>query len=154
MNRWRVSYAVTSRALRNTLRPMEYRPYERRDLEGIITLHEAEEWPSFPADAARAHRVVTNPGVTAYVATDENQVVGFVYLLSDGELQAYIANLVVAGTHRRQGIGIRLIQAAFAACGAERADLLSEADAFYDRLIHRKMTGFRLYPPFAPPKSV
>jgi ribosomal protein S18 acetylase RimI-like enzyme len=133
---------------------MEYRPYERRDLDGIIALHEAEEWPSFPADPERAHRVLTNPGVTAYVATDANGVAGFIYLLSDGELQAYIANLVVAGDRRRQGVGTRLMQAAFAACGAERADLLSEADEFYDTLIHRKMSGFRLYPPFAPPNSL
>ena len=42
---------------------------------------EAEEWPSLPADPARAHRILTNPGVTAYVAVAAKQVVGFVYLV-------------------------------------------------------------------------
>lgn len=128
---------------------MEYRRYERRDLRGVIGLCEAEGWPSIPADPDRANRILTNPGVTSYVAVDDGVVVGFIYLLSDGEVQAYIATMAVSATNRRQGIGTRLIQQAFAACGAERVDLLSDADAFYERLVHERWAGFRLYPPFA-----
>jgi ribosomal protein S18 acetylase RimI-like enzyme len=127
---------------------MDFRPYERRDLPGIIALCEAEQWPSLPADPERAHRILTNPGVTAYVAVDAEQVVGFIYLLSDGELQAYIASMAVAESSRRQGTGTQLIQEAFSACGAERVDLLSAADAFYAQLLHSRLSGFRLYPPF------
>jgi predicted N-acetyltransferase YhbS len=65
-----------------------------------------------------------------------------------GEVQAYIATMAVASGRRRQGIGTRLIQEAFDASGAVRVDLLSQADAFYDRLVHRRLSGFRLYPPF------
>ncbi|MBV9042022.1 MAG: GNAT family N-acetyltransferase [Acidimicrobiia bacterium] len=128
---------------------MEYRPYEADDLPGVLTLCEAEQWPSFPADPARAHRLLTNPGVTSYVADDDDEVVGFIYLLSDGEIQAYIALMAVSAARRRRGIGTRLIEEAFAVCGAERVDLLSAADEFYERLNHQRWVGFRLHPPFA-----
>ena len=132
----------------DTDRTLDYRPYEHQDLSGVIELCEAEGWPSLPADPERAHRILTNPGVTSYVAVDADEVVGFIYLLSDGEVQAFIATMAVASGRRGQGIGTRLIREAFDASGAERIDLLSEADAFYEGLIHRRLSGFRLYPPF------
>ena len=107
-------------------------------------------WPSLAADPEPGPPVFTNPGVTTCTAVEGAVVVGFAYLLSDGELQAYLASMVVAADHRRRGIGTRLIQEALAASGAERVDLLSDADEFYERLVHRRWSGFRLYPPVAP----
>ncbi len=129
---------------------MECRPYVRDDLASILGLCEAEEWPSLPNDPERAHRVLTNPGVTTYVAVDPRggDVVGFIYVLSDGEIQAYIALMAVAPAARRRGIGRALIEAAFDACGAERLDLLSAADEFYEHLPNQRWSGFRLHPPF------
>jgi len=127
---------------------MDLRPYDHRDLPGIIAICEAEGWPSLPADPERAHRILTNPGVTSYVAVDDDEVVGFAYLLSDGEVQAYLASMAVVASRRGQGIGTGLVREAFAACGAERIDLLSSADGFYDRLVHTRLPGYRLYPPF------
>lgn len=128
---------------------MEYRPCERVDLLGVLALCEAEGWPSLPSDPESAHRIFTNPGVTAYVAVGQGVVSGFIYILSDGEVQAYIALMAVALQERRHGIGTELIETAFAACGAERVDLLSAADDFYENLPHQKWAGFRLHPPFA-----
>jgi GNAT superfamily N-acetyltransferase len=127
---------------------MDCRRYDRRDLPGIIAICEAEGWPSLPADPERAHRILTNPGVTSYVAIDDGDVIGFATLLSDGEVQAYLASMAVVATRRGQGVGTQLIREAFAACGAERVDLLSSADGFYERLLHTRLPGFRLYPPF------
>jgi ribosomal protein S18 acetylase RimI-like enzyme len=128
---------------------MQYRRYRPDDLPGVIALCEAEQWPSLPANPERAHRLLTNPGVTTYVAVESDVVVGFAYVLSDGEVQAYLATMAVAGSHRRRGIGTQLIQHVFHSCGAERLDLLSSANAFYESLIHQQWVGFRLYPPFA-----
>jgi GNAT superfamily N-acetyltransferase len=127
---------------------VEYRPYERDDLPGILALCVAEGWPSLPSDPGRADRIFTNPGVTTYVAIGQGVVAGFIYLLSDGEMQAYVALMAVADSERRRGIGTRLIERAFAVCGAERLDLLSAADAFYEHLPHQRWSGFRLHPPF------
>lgn len=71
---------------------------------------------------------------------------GFIHVLSDGELQAYISLMAVVAGRRGQGIGTRLITEAFARSGAARMDVLSDADGFYERWPHRRRPGFRLYP--------
>jgi GNAT superfamily N-acetyltransferase len=125
---------------------VDLRPFAPQDLDEVLDLCRAEGWPSLPADPARAGRLLTNPGVTTYVADDEGTVVGIASVLSDGELQAYLATVVVATGHRRRGLGGRLVEAAFSACGAERLDLLSTADPFYETFVHARWPGFRIYP--------
>jgi GNAT superfamily N-acetyltransferase len=125
---------------------VDLRPFAPQDLDEVLDLCRAEGWPSLAGNPERAGRLLTNPGVTTYVADDEGTVVGFAYLLSDGELQAYLATMVVAGGHRRRGLGRGLVEAAFSACGAERLDLLSTADPFYETFVHARWSGFRLYP--------
>jgi hypothetical protein len=39
-------------------------------LAGVLALCVAEDWPSLPADPARAARVLTAPGMTTVVATE------------------------------------------------------------------------------------
>lgn len=123
------------------------------DLVGVLALCEAEEWPSFPEDPDRALRALTAPGVTTVVARDVGEVFGFAQLLSDGEIQAYLAAVVVAPGHRGQGAGKALIEAALSLAGGFRVDLLTDDGAvgFYDRLPHREKAGYRLYPPFDEP---
>lgn len=122
-------------------------------LAGVLELCEAEDWPSLPEDPARALRALTAPGVTTVVAVAGDAVVGFAQLLSDGEIQAYLAAVAVA-THRRgEGIGTALIEQAVATGGGGRIDLLADdgAAGFYDQLPHRKKNGYRLYPPLDEP---
>ena len=129
---------------------VKYRGYVENDLTEIIALCVAEGWPSFPEDPARAHRALTAPGVTSVVALDGDDVVGFAYMLSDGEIQAFLANIAVASTHRRRGIGRELIAEALQRAGGLRIDLITEtADAFYGSLHHVRSSGYRIYPPFS-----
>lgn len=134
------------------------RPYDRTYLAGILVLCVAEGWMSFAADPDRAHRALTAPGVTAAVALDEaGGVVGFAQLLSDGAIQAYLANLLVAAPRRGQGIARALLEDVHARGGGERVSLLSEegATGFYASLTHQRKPGFRIYPPFkAEPAAV
>jgi ribosomal protein S18 acetylase RimI-like enzyme len=133
---------------------MEVVPYQRADLPGVIALCEAEGWPSFPADHERAHRVLTAPGVTTVVARDDERVVGFAYLQSDGEIQAHLSNIAVARSHRRQGIARRLLQMAIDDAGGQRIDLVTDsAIDFYAALGHKRLEGFRIYPPFGVSES-
>jgi ribosomal protein S18 acetylase RimI-like enzyme len=127
---------------------VEIRPFEPADLPGVLRLCAAEGWPSFPADAARALRILTAPGVTTVVAVDGGAVVGFAELFSDGELQAYLANLAVDPASRGAGTGRRLVVEALRLAGGERVDLLSEdaATGFYRAFPHFEKPGFRLYP--------
>lgn len=90
------------------------------------------------------------PGVTTVVAVDEEAgagVVGFACLQSDGEIQAHLSLIAVEAAHRRRGIARALIAEALARADGERIDLVT-AEAFYERLAHRRRAGYRVYPPF------
>jgi predicted N-acetyltransferase YhbS len=86
--------------------------------------------------------------VTTVVAVDDEGVVGFAELFSDGELQSYLATLVVDAGRRGAGVGRRLVGEALRRAGGERVDLLSEdgATGFYRTFPHFEKAGFRLYP--------
>lgn len=128
-----------------------YVPFQHEHLAGVISLCEAEGWPSFPADPDRAQRAITAPGVTTIVALEGEEVVAFACLHSDGEIQAHLSLIAVEPRHRRRGVGRELISVALARAGGERIDLVTDsADEFYKALPHRRMAGFRLYPSFDP----
>ena len=80
---------------------MQLRRYLSPDLAGVLRLCERENWPTLPKDPARADRALTALGVTTVVAIDERNVVGFAQLLSDGEVQAYLALIAVDPAYRR-----------------------------------------------------
>jgi len=127
---------------------VEIRRFRPDDLDGVIRLCLAEGWPSFPGDPARALRVLTAAGVTTMVALDGGTVIGFAELFSDGELQAYLANLAVDAAVRGNGVGRRLVAEALRVAGGVRVDLLSEDNSmgFYRSFPHFAKPGFRLYP--------
>ena len=121
--------------------------YEEAHLPGILALCEAEGWPSLPADASRAHAVLTAPGVTTVVALDGQHVVGFAYLQSDGYIQAHLSQMAVHREYRRKGIGRALLEYAAPLTGAQRVDLVTDtAEEFYGSFEHRTFSGFRIYP--------
>lgn len=131
---------------------MDIRRYSADDLSGVLQLCTAEGWPSLPEDPARAHRVLTAPGVTTVVATPGDTVIGFAQLLSDGEIQAYLALIAVHPQHRRQGIGRAMLASALQLAGGGRVDLLSDASGgFHRSLPHLRLQGFRLYPGYTGP---
>ncbi|GAA1510747.1 GNAT family N-acetyltransferase [Kribbella lupini] len=121
--------------------------YDRAYLPGVLKICAAEDWPSFPGDPERAHVVLTAPGVTSVVAVQDDEVVGFAYLQSDGHIQAHLSLMAVAASHRRQGIGRALLEYAAPLTGALRVDLVTDtAQAFYASFQHHTYDGFRIYP--------
>ncbi len=127
---------------------VELVPFIEEHLDGVLRLCVAEGWPSFPDDPERAIRLLTAPGVTTVIALDNGNVVGFAQLFSDGELQAFLANLAVDERCRSRGTGRALVTEALRLAGGERIDLLSEDEAvgFYERFPNFRKPGFRLYP--------
>lgn len=127
---------------------MDYVGFSEEHLPGVLRLCEAEGWPSLPADPARAGRALTAPGVVTVVAVEGGEVVGFAQMLTDGEIQAYLCDMVVATEERRKGVGQKLVEVAFARSRAQRVDLLAldESEGFYRSFDHRTMPGYRIYP--------
>jgi ribosomal protein S18 acetylase RimI-like enzyme len=127
--------------------PVHFRPYAERDLDHVLVLCVAEDWPSYPADPVRAHSVFTAPGVVSVVAEDDNDIVGFAYCQTDGAIQAHLSLLVVAVSRRREGIARGLLALAFENVGASRIDLITDSAAdFYRSMPHKEKPGFRIYP--------
>lgn len=128
---------------------MDVGRYTRDDLDGIVGLCRSEGWPSIPEDPARAHRALTAPGVTTVVAREGSAVLGFAYVQSDGEIQAHLSLIAVDPTRRREGVARLLLERALEMAGGKRVDVVTEdASGFYDSLRHRRLQGYRLYPPF------
>jgi hypothetical protein len=74
---------------------------EREHLPGVIALFADECW-SYADDEQRTWRALTAPGAFSLVAlSPERTVIGIAQVLSDGEVQAFLAVLVVAREHRR-----------------------------------------------------
>ncbi len=127
---------------------VDYVPIAREHLDGVIRLCEIEQYPSYIQDAERTWRALTAPGVCTVVAVQNNRVVGFAQMQSDGLIQAHLTLIVVDRDLRRRGIGAQLVRAAFVRSGGQRVDLLSPegADAFYRSFEHQEFPGFRIYP--------
>jgi len=77
------------------------------------------------------------------IARDEDHVVGMARLLSDGVCNAYLLDVWTASTHRRRGIGSRLVRLLTEQVPGQHVGLQTDdAHAFYASL------GFREQPAF------
>jgi len=114
-------------------------------LDEVVALCAAEGWPSWTHQSVE--RAFFGPGVLALVAVEGSNVVGVAELLTDGEVIAYLALLVVSSEARRRGVARALIRDLFARSGLSRMDLLSETNSasFYESFPHKIKPGYRLY---------
>ena len=117
-------------------------PFAPQHLTGVMELFASERW-SYANDQQRTVRALTAPGSLTLVALQGDEVRGIIQVLSDGEIQAFLALLLVNSAHRGTGVGRRLLSAALAGTRGLRLDVISCADGFYQRLGFRKVSGLR-----------
>jgi predicted N-acetyltransferase YhbS len=122
---------------------LEITAFEREHLPGVMDLFAAEKW-SYAADQERTWRALTASGSITLVAVENEQIVGVVQTLSDGEVQAFLSILLVAAEHRHAGVGRALLREALTRTSGIRLDLISCADGFYQTLGFRPVSAFRL----------
>ena len=126
---------------------VEVRAFAPADLDAVVALCAGEDWPSFSQDPQRALRALTAPGVTTVVAVESGAVIGFVQLLSDGEIQAHLSLIAVDRAYRRRNLARQMLRLALATAGGTRIDLITDsAPEFYAALPHRRLDGFRIWP--------
>lgn len=118
-------------------------PFADEHLSGVIDLFAKERW-SYAEDESRTGRALTAPGSLTLVALASGEIAGIVQVLGDGEIQAFLAILLVAQEHRRTGVAAQLMDEALAQTRGLRLDVISCADAFYEALGFRQVSGFRL----------
>jgi ribosomal protein S18 acetylase RimI-like enzyme len=128
--------------------------YEPHHLDQILAMCKAEGWTTFAGSRDRAARAMSNPGVTALVAIDDEvdsdgeRVLGFSQAVGDGAFGGYLCMLLVAEDSRGRGIGKALVERTLVESGVLRLDLLSSEGAMslYERFPHNRIPGFRIYP--------
>ena len=101
-----------------------------------------EGWPNPPTP--EDHLRILHGSWLALVAIREDQVVGFVTVISDGVCSAYIPLLEVLPAYRGQGVATRLIQEVLARTKDQYMLDLScdpQLQAFYERLGFRPLLG-------------
>jgi ribosomal protein S18 acetylase RimI-like enzyme len=127
--------------------------YEPHHLDQILALCKAEDWTTFAGSRDRAARAMSNPGVTALVAIDDEvdpdgeRVLGFSQAVGDGAFGGYLCMLLVAEDSRGRGIGKALVERTLVESGVLRLDLLSSEGAMslYESFPHNRIPGFRIY---------
>lgn len=128
---------------------VDIRPFEDDDASAVAQLSTTVQWPSL-TDPDVVRRVCTAPGSVAYVAEHEGEVVAWAQAMGDGVLQSHLGFVAVRPDQRRRGIARLLVVAAFQATRTKRMDLITAADAgaegFYESFVHKRMSGFRIYP--------
>lgn len=79
------------------------------DKSRILSIyHHQKWWPETVTDPLRIDRVIQ--GSHCYVtARDNDEIIGLGRALSDGVGDAYIHDVIVVESHRRQGIGQRIV---------------------------------------------
>lgn len=70
-------------------------------------------WPNPPSKAV--HRNILLNSYMSFVAIEQNRIIGFINVISDGVLSAYIPLLEVVEDYQGQGIGKHLVEEALAA---------------------------------------
>ncbi len=86
---------------------IEYKVY-KKELNLDIADGFFENWPQFPDK--KMHEKILSSSYKAVVAIDQNKIIGFVTIISDGVLSAYIPLLEVLPSYRKKGIGKKLIE--------------------------------------------
>ena len=121
---------------------MIIRPASTNDFQAIYALYQTEKWMSFTEEKVTSLFSTT---LSHYLVLEEDQkILGFARYLTDEVLTTFLAEMIIVKSHRRKGLGQRLIEDIHKKYPLTRIELISEADEFYRAISFKPVgTGFR-----------
>lgn len=136
---------VQAACLKATIPPgFTIRAWQESDFPTVRQLSIDEGWTT-ARDRPEDTLIAWRRSWPTLVAIETEAVVGFVRAITDSEITIYVAELYVASTYRRKGIGHTLLDVCHHLFPNTRLDLLSteKADSFYKSESFRPFQGYR-----------
>ena len=138
-----VSFGVPVRFLRMRLAAMDLREFGCERLEEVKEIYWEAGWRAYLTDDEKLKRAFQN-SLYLLGAFDGDRLVGFVRCVGDGEHIVLIQDVIVRASHRRRGIGRRLIQQTLNRFSQVRMiSLYTDTEDEADNCFYRSL-GFRL----------
>lgn len=105
---------MTNRDLTEATKPemITYRQLTRDDVESAKHLYDALGWTAYLGDDERLYRAWDH-SLFALGAFDDDNLIGFIRCIGDGEHTILIQDLLILENHQRKGIGKTLMKAVF-----------------------------------------
>lgn len=87
------------------------------DTKAYARLFETTGWnDGYQVDEMRLGTAISNSWLTLSVYTDENELIGFGRVVSDGVLYAFICDMIVAPAYQNRGIGSEILKKLIQQC--------------------------------------
>ncbi|WP_318577464.1 GNAT family N-acetyltransferase [Terribacillus saccharophilus] len=120
------------------------RPYETEDLSSIMELLKNESWTTLASDSASFDQAMKG-SAPALVALHNDEICGYIRCITDQVITLLVAELLVDGNLRGQGVGGKLLQAAHDLFPSTRMEMLatSTSKSYYEQKKFRPFYGFR-----------
>lgn len=120
------------------------RPYETEDLSAITDLLKDESWTTLAADPSRFDQAMKGSS-PALVELHNGEICGYIRCITDQVITLLVAELLVDGKLRGQGVGGKLLQAAHDLFPSTRMEMLatSTSKSYYEQKKFRPFYGFR-----------
>lgn len=124
---------------------MNVRPYKESDFEQIQALNAAEGWYQLVRQHDLTKEAWRQSNVAYVVESENGHVIAYLRGLTDTTVSLYVCELLIAASHRRLGIGERLLSHVHALYPETRLEMLASASShtYYEKLNFRPFYGYR-----------
>lgn len=124
---------------------MNIRIYEERDFDQIQALNEVEGWHQLVRQHELTKEAWRQSNVAYVVESETGHIIAYLRGLTDTTVSLYVCELLIATSHRRLGIGERLLSHVHALYPETRLEMLASASShrYYEKLNFRPFYGYR-----------
>ena len=102
---------------------MDIRTYDRYDEAEVLALYESVGWTAYTKEP-QVLRAGFEGSLFCLAAYEEDQLVGLLRAVGDGQTVVLLQDILVRPDRQRQGVGTKLVRAALDRCGTAGRGLL------------------------------